>query len=132
MEGSRAEAFALLRCRGLPATAAAAALVVDALALVFSGPTLKGEVTSLDLFKGRSIVLVSTNDGRPFVQKHYSTGNMQKIQKVARDAGAVWITVISSVPGKQGHADAARAARLTEERGAAPDFVLPNPDRAVG
>lgn len=114
------------------AIAALAGPAIDAKAPSFSGLASNGEAISLDQFKGKTVVLEWTNDGCPFVQKHYRTGNMQKTQKSADEAGAVWITVISSAPGKQGHADAARANLLTEERGAEPDFVLLDPEGIVG
>jgi hypothetical protein len=57
---------------------------------------------------------------------------MQKTQKAANAQDVVWISVISSAPGKQGHADATRANMLTEERGADPDYVLLDPDGVVG
>jgi peroxiredoxin len=112
--------------------AALAAPSIDAPAPAFSGPASHGATISLDQFKGETVVLEWTNDGCPFVQKHYETRNMQQTQKTANEAGVVWITVISSAPGKQGHADSTRANMLTEERGAEPDFVLLDPDGAVG
>lgn len=114
------------------ATAALAGPAVDAKAPAFSGLASSGETISLEEFKGKTVVLEWTNDGCPFVQKHYKTGNMQKTQKIANEAGVVWITVISSAPGTQGHADAARANLLTEARGAEPDFVLLDADGTVG
>ena len=65
-----------------------------------------------------------TNDGCPYVRKHYGTGNMQALQKKWTDQGIVWLTVISSPPGEQGFADAARANSLTAERSAKPSSVL--------
>lgn len=114
------------------ASSAFAGPAVDAKAPSFSGLASNGETISLSQFKGKTVVLEWTNDGCPFVQKHYKTGNMQKTQKAADAAGAVWITVISSAPGKQGHADAARANLITAEYGAEPDFVLLDPDGIVG
>lgn len=105
---------------------------IDAPAPAFSGPTSSGGSISLDQFKGQNVVLEWTNDGCPFVQKHYQTGNMQQAQKAANEMGAVWITVMSSAPGKQGHADATRANSLIKEWAAEPDFVLLDPDGVVG
>lgn len=105
---------------------------VDAAAPAFSGPASNGETISLDQFKGQAVILEWTNDGCPFVKKHYETGNMQKTQKTANDAGAVWITVMSSAPGKQGHADATRANKLKKEWASEPDYILLDPDGAVG
>ena len=114
------------------ASAAFAGPAVDAPAPAFSGTASNGEAISLDQFKGELVVLEWTNDGCPFVQKHYETGIMQKTQRIANEADVVWITVISSAPGKQGHADAARANELTAGYKAEPDFVLLDPDGVVG
>ncbi|NWG93545.1 MAG: redoxin family protein [Parvularculaceae bacterium] len=124
--------LAILAGLSLAATSALAGPAIDAPAPAFSGKTSSGAVVSLDQFKGKTVVLEWTNDGCPFVQKHYETGNMQKTQKAANAAGVVWITVISSAPGKQGHADAARANLLTQQRGAEPDFVLLDEEGDVG
>ena len=64
---------------------------------------------SLDQFNGKEVVLEWLNHGCPFVKKHYNTGNMQKLQKEAKDDGVVWLSVISSAPGKQGHSTPAKA-----------------------
>lgn len=105
---------------------------LDQKAPAFSAPAANGATISLDQFKGENVVLEWTNDGCPFVQKHYQTGNMQKTQAAANEAGVVWITVISSAPGEQGFADAARAKALTAEWKSKPDYVLLDADGAVG
>jgi peroxiredoxin len=105
---------------------------IDAPAPAFSGPAANGQTISLDQFKGQTVILEWANDGCPFVQKHYETGNMQKTQKTANDAGAVWITVMSSAPGKQGHADATRANKLMKEWASEPEYILLDPDGVVG
>ncbi len=124
--------LSLLAAAMFAAGPAFAGPAIDAAAPAFAGETSAGETISLAQFKGELVVLEWTNDGCPFVQKHYQTGNMQKTQRAANEAGVVWITVISSAPGKQGHADAARANELTVGYGAAPDHVLLDPEGVVG
>jgi len=124
--------FSLAAAAAVLAGVALADPAVDAPAPAFTGQTSSGQAISLDQFKGQTVVLEWTNDGCPFVQKHYQTGNMQKTQAAANGAGAVWITVMSSAPGKQGHADATRANKLIKEWAAEPDFVLLDPDGAIG
>lgn len=58
---------------------------------------------NLSDFAGKKVVLEWTNEGCPYVKKHYSTDNMQKTQKMATTDGAVWLSIISSAPGKQGY-----------------------------
>jgi hypothetical protein len=66
------------------------------------------------------------------VRKHYETGNMQALQKAARGKDVVWLSVISSAPGEQGHVTAAQADELTRTRQAAPTAVLLDPRGTVG
>jgi hypothetical protein len=66
------------------------------------------------------------------VKKHYGSGNMQAQQKELIGKGAVWLTIVSSAPGKQGHVDAAAATELTKKRSAAPTAVLLDPSGDVG
>lgn len=112
--------------------AALASPALDAPAPQFAGAASNGDEIKLDDFKGRPVVLEWTNDGCPFVRKHYETGNMQQTRKTARADGVAWIRIISSAPGKQGYGTADRADRLTEVRGAPPDFVVLDGSGAIG
>lgn len=124
--------FAVACAAWVTAGCALAGPFIDKAAPAFTGAAASGATISLEQFKGRTVVLEWTNDGCPFVKKHYETGNMQGSQDAAKAAGAVWITVISSAPGNQGHADATRANALTAERSAKPDFVVLDETGAIG
>ncbi len=113
-------------------TPAFAGPAIDAPAPAFEGVTSEGEAISLDQFKGRNVVLEWTNHGCPFVQRHYDAGTMQATQAAAKDRGFVWISVISSAPGKQGHVTPAEANELTETRGAKPDHVVLDESGDIG
>lgn len=91
-----------------------------------------GNEHSLADFAGKTLVLEWTNHDCPFVKKHYGSGNMQALQKRYTADDVMWLTVISSAPGKQGHVSAAEADRLTETRGAAPTAVLLDPEGTMG
>jgi hypothetical protein len=78
------------------------------------------------------VVLEWTNAECPFTRKHYESGNMQGLQSLARDHGVVWLSVISSAPGKQGYVDGAGADQLTKTRRAVPTAVLLDPSGSVG
>jgi peroxiredoxin len=82
--------------------------------------------------QGATVILEWTNHDCPFVGKHYGTGNMQALQKEATQQGVVWLSVISSAPGKQGHVTPEQANALTRERDAAPTAVLMDPDGKIG
>lgn len=79
----------------------------------------RGVEHSISGFKGNIVVLEWTNPECPFDKKHYDTGNMQRLQKEATEAGVVWIAVNSGAEGKQGHfATDAEAQAYVTERGA--------------
>ncbi|MEE4295571.1 MAG: thioredoxin family protein [Wenzhouxiangella sp.] len=91
----------------------------------FSVIDTKGQTHSLSDFAGQLVILEWTNHDCPFVVKHYSAGNMQDQQRLARDEhNAIWLTVISSRAGEQGHVTPEQADELTASRDAFPTAVL--------
>lgn len=104
---------------------------VGAPAPAFSAVNSEGKTVNLNDYRGKTIVLEWTNDGCPYVRKHYGSGNMQALQKKWTEQGVVWLSVISSPPGEQGFADGARANSLTSERKATPTAVLLDPKQKV-
>jgi peroxiredoxin len=116
----------------LTAGAVAAKPEVGQPAPAFSVADTTGKTWSLADLAGKGLILEWTNHDCPYVQKHYESGNMQALQQEARDAGYLWLSVISSATGKQGHVSAAEADELTEGRGAAPAAVLLDVDGAMG
>lgn len=112
--------LSMLTAIGLAAClpAANAAVDVGEPAPDFTAVDTNGVEHSLSDFKGKNVVLEWSNHECPFVVKHYEPGNMQKVQKMATDNGAVWITIVSSAEGKQGAVDAAEANKIMEEVGA--------------
>lgn len=98
----------------------------------FTAVDSNGQTVKLSDLKGKTVVLEWTNDGCPFVVKHYSVNNMQKLQKDATSQGVVWVSIISSANGEQGHVTPAQANELTKSRGAAPTNVVLDPEGKVG
>lgn len=119
---------AALLCAALPAMAAPA---IGQAAPAFTAVDSKGKQHNLADFKGKVVVLEWTNHDCPYVKKHYQA-NMQDLQKQARDAGVVWLSVISSAPGEQGHVDGKKADELTASRNASPTAVLLDPQGTIG
>lgn len=130
---------------GLPAAAALTAglaplsaqaitsLALGAPAPGFNAAGADGKPVNLAAYRGKTVVLEWTNDGCPYVRKHYvASSNIPTLQKEATGAGVVWLQVISSAPGTQGHVDGAGALRLNQQRQAAPTAVVLDPDGKVG
>ncbi len=59
----------------------------------FSLTDLDGKVHQLSELKGKTVVIEWTNPDCPFVQKHYQSGNIPKLQKAAAQEGVVWLVV---------------------------------------
>jgi peroxiredoxin len=114
------------------AHAVGAALQIGRPAPDFTAMDSKGSTLSLSQFRGKTVVLEWTNADCPYTRKHYTSGNMQSLQELARKNGVVWLTVISSAPGKQGYVNGPAADALTESRGAVPMAVLLDPSGNLG
>ncbi len=126
-------AFALtLAVTGLFTVAAAASLQIGQPAPEFTAKDSRGVSVALSQYRGKTVVLEWTNADCPYTRKHYSTGNMQSIQALAQKNGVVWLSVISSAPGKQGYVNGPAADALTQSRGAAPTAVLLDPSGTLG
>ena len=98
----------------------------------FNAQDITGKTIRLADYAGKTIVLEWTNDGCPFVGKHYDSGNMQALQQKYTAAGVVWLTLASSAPGEQGYVTPAEAkADLAHWRATPTDFLL-DPDGIVG
>ena len=98
----------------------------------FNAQDITGKTIRLADYAGKTIVLEWTNDGCPFVGKHYDSGNMQALQQKYTAAGVVWLTLASSAPGEQGYVTPTEAkADLAHWRATPTDFLL-DPDGIVG
>lgn len=111
---------------------AAAAPQIGQPAPDFTSTDSRGESVSLNQYRGKTVVLEWTNADCPYTHKHYTSGNMQGVQALAQKNGVVWLTVISSAPGKQGYVNGPAADALTTSRGASPTAVLLDPSGTVG
>ncbi len=91
-----------------------------------------GKTHNLSDYKGKYVVVEWLNHGCPFVVKHYSSGNMQSLQKKYTEKGVIWLSIISSAPGKQGHSTPDEANAAAKEKGASPTAILIDEDGKVG
>lgn len=117
---------------GLGSTARSAGPQIGQPAPDFTAKDSKGSPLTLSQYRGKTVVLEWTNAECPYTHKHYASGNMQGIQGLAQKSGVVWLTVISSAPGKQGYVNGPAADALTVSRGAAPTAVLLDPSGTLG
>ncbi len=132
LAGSALAGLAFALASGAPARAVPPPVKPGNPPPAFTLMSAAGGKVSLADFTGKTVVLEWTNHACPFVQKHYSSGNMQNLQRDAARAGVVWLSIISSAPGEQGAVSAEEASRLTASRNAAPAQVLFDPDGKVG
>jgi peroxiredoxin len=114
----------LLGVIGIFNSAAGAAPQIGQAAPDFTAVDSKGNTVRLNDYRGKIVVLEWTNADCPYTRKHYSSGNMQGVQALAEKNGIVWLTLISSAPGKQGYVNGAAADALTVSRHAVPTAVL--------
>jgi peroxiredoxin len=121
----------LLGLVGIFDVAAGAAPQIGEPAPDFTAVDSKGNPIQLREYRGKTVVLEWTNADCPYTRKHYSSGNMQSVQALAQKNGIVWLTVISSAPGKQGYVNGAAADALTVSRHAVPTAVLLDPTGSV-
>lgn len=91
-----------------------------------------GKTHALSQYRGKWVVLEWVNHGCPYVKKHYNGKAMQALQKKYTDKGLVWLSIVSSAPGKQGHHSNDDANELTKEKGAAPTALLVDEAGTVG
>jgi len=98
----------------------------------FTATDTNGQVHKLSEYQGKFVVLEWTNRGCPYTQKHYNSGNMQRLQREWTSRGVAWLTVISSAPGKQGYLTASEENAFLKQANAAPTAVLLDPAGSLG
>ncbi len=124
---------ALLFLAGIAAPGTSAAdVIIGKPAPDFTAVDSAGRAHRLSDYRGKRVILEWTNHDCPFVRKHYRSGNMQKTQKSAQADGVVWLSVVSSAPGLEGHVSGDEADALTKSRNAYPAAVLLDPAGKLG
>lgn len=91
-----------------------------------------GNKIKLADYKGKYVVLEWLNHDCPFVRKHYDSGNMQKLQATYTSKGVVWLSIVSSAPGKQGNLPPDKIDELTRQKKASPTAVIIDSSGALG
>lgn len=98
----------------------------------FTGTDSNGQTHKLSEYHGKYVVLEWTNNGCPFTRKHYTSGNMQNLQKEWTAKGVVWLTILSSSPGAQGYMTASAENAYIAKVHADPTAALLDPTGAIG
>jgi peroxiredoxin len=122
------------------AIAIAAGLVATAQAAVAPGVTapdftlgaIDGTSVTLSQLRGKYVVLEWFNSECPFVQKHYNSGNMQRLQSTFTSKGIVWLAINSTNPQHSNYRDAKRSRQIMSDWKATPSSLLLDPDGKVG
>lgn len=121
----------VLACAGMIGTLAWAARIGEA-APDFTATDSNGQTHRLSDYRGKFVVLEWTNRGCPYTRKHYDSGNMQRLQQEWTARGVIWLTVLSSAPGKQGYMAAADENAYLKQENAHPTAALLDPTGALG
>jgi peroxiredoxin len=98
----------------------------------FTATDSRGQSETLAQYRGKYIVLEWHNQNCPFTKKHYSTGNMQALQKQWTAKGVIWLTVISSAPGNDGYVTADDENAYLARVNAVPTAALLDGDGKLG
>jgi peroxiredoxin len=114
------------------AAPALGAAVVGQPAPAFTATDSNGRQVGLADFRGKPVILEWTNADCPFVQKFYESGTMQRMQADARKQGAVWLTINSGAPGKQGHVSGSEANAKMREKAFQSTAYLLDPTGTIG
>ena len=83
-----------------------------------------GKTVQLADFRGKYVVLEWTNPECPFVRKHYSSGNMQGLQKEWGAREVVWLSINSTNADSYEFKTSAQMAQWMQAQGAAQKATL--------
>jgi len=111
---------------------AAWAVQVGSPAPDFTATDTNGKAHHLSEYKGKFVVLEWHNRDCPYTRKHYTSGNMERLQKEWTQKGVVWFTVISSATGTQGYVTAEDENAYVAKMNASPTAVLLDPEGSLG
>jgi peroxiredoxin len=125
-------AAVLVSAFALIASPAQATAVPGQPAPAFHATDVNGRTVSLADFRGRTVVLEWNNPNCPFVQKHYTSGNMQALQLRNTKAGIVWLAINSTSDSHPDYMSPAQLAAWFSEQKATPSAVLMDTGGGIG
>ena len=111
-------------------------LTVGGAAPAFTAVDTRGTSHSLADYAGKWVVLEWFNHGCPATKKHYAlvngVGNTQAMQRDYTKRGVVWLSVVSSGPGRQGYTSAKKADNQAQDKGARPTAIIRDTTGVLG
>ena len=125
-------AAALVAAVAAISSSAWAAAVPGQPAPTFRGVDVNGKAVALADFRGKTVVLEWNNPNCPFVQKHYTSGNMQALQQKNTAAGVVWLAINSTTESHSDYMAPAKLAGWFGEQKAAPTAIVMDPKGEIG
>ena len=91
-----------------------------------------GKAVRLEDYRGKYVVLEWTNPECPFVRKHYSSGNMQGLQKEWGAKDVVWLAVNSTNTSRGEYKTGEQMLQWMRAQDAAPKATLIDGTSATG
>jgi peroxiredoxin len=114
------------------AASLAGATTPGAMAPEFTVADATGKPVRLADHRGKFVVLEWTNPECPFVRKHYSSRNMQDLQKEWGAKDVVWLSVNSTRQGHYEYRSGPQMQQWMTSQGAAPQAILIDAKSEVG
>jgi hypothetical protein len=120
----RMQSMTLTLCLALAASLPAIAADPGAAAPDFTITDTAGKAVKLADYRGKFVVLEWTNPECPFVRKHYTSNNMQGLQKEWGAKDVVWLTINSTNASHNEYKTPDEMAKWMQAQGAAPRATL--------
>ena len=98
----------------------------------FTAQGMDGKPHRLSDYRGKPVVLEWTSPVCPYTSMKYASGAMQALQRQARSAGAVWLSVDTAAPGRLGYLDQAAMRARVKKVHAVVTQLLSDPDGRIG
>lgn len=92
----------------------------------------KGLEVSLEKLKGKVVVLEWINHSCPFVVKHYSSQNMQKLQETYTAKGVVWISINSGSKASGSYTDTESFLNISANKGSKASHLIVDENGVIG
>jgi peroxiredoxin len=120
----RMRSIALMTTLALIAAGPALASAPGTVAPDFTIVDTAGKPVKLADYRGKFVVLEWTNPECPFVRKHYTSNNMQALQKEWGAKDVVWLAINSTNTSSGEYKTGAQMAGWMNSQGAAPKATL--------